>query len=252
MIPEISVITVVKNDSSGLQKTLSSLSSQTFLNWECLIISAESEDDTQIVADKITKTDTRVRHYQESIQGIYESMNQGLALANAPFLVFMNAGDVFAFSKALEVLNKAILENKCPVVVGGYSTGGKTFRFRQKTFGPKLFSLNRRWGCHQSMIFSKKDAISVGGFSLDYKIASDFDLVMKLVSKVNGTRIREVISVIEPDGISHTQIRKVLQEKQDIRRKNFGCYSLSALFGNVWTSLVLSKINLRFLTSKLP
>jgi len=97
----------------------------------------------------------------------------------------------------------------------------------------------------------KNDVNSVGGFSLDYQIASDFDLVLKIVSKSNGMRIRQVVSVIEPNGISSTQIRKVLGEKQEIRRKHFGRYSLSALFGEVWTVLVLSKIKLRSLIGNL-
>ncbi len=251
LIPEVSVITVVKNDSKGLQKTFSSLFSQSFPTWECLIISARSEDDTQVVATKIADSDDRVTHIQESAPGIYAAMNQGILLAKAPALVFMNAGDVFAFSNSIENLYKELVDQNCPVVIGGYSTGEKIFSFKRKTFGPKRFSLNRRWGCHQSMMLRRSVVNSVGGFSLDYKIASDFDLVLKILNKLNGTRIREVVSVIEPNGISSLQIRKVLAEKQEIRRKHFGKYSWSALLGEVWTILVLSKIKLRSLIGNL-
>ena len=251
LIPEVSVITVVKNDSKGLQKTISSLFSQTFLTWECLIISARSEDNTQVVATEIADSDDRVTHIQESAPGIYEAMNQGILLAKAPALIFMNAGDVFAFSNSIAVLNKEMHEQNCPIVIGGYSTGERVFSYKRKTFGPKSFSLNKRWGCHQSMILRKNLVYSVGGFSLDYKIASDFELVLKMLSESKGIRIREVVSVIEPNGISSTQIRKVLSEKQEIRRKHFGNYSLSALLGEVWTLLVLSKINLRSLIGNL-
>lgn len=251
MIPEVSIITVVKNDSIGLQKTISSLISQTFQTWECLIISAKSEDDTQVAAKKIADSDYRVTHIQECASGIYEAMNQGILLAKAPALIFMNAGDAFAFSNAIENLYKELMHWNCSIVVGGYSTGEKDFSFKRKIFGPKSFSLNIRWGCHQSMILRTKIVNSVGGFSLEYKIASDFDLVLKLVSKLNGVRIREVVSVIEPNGISTAQIRKVLAEKQEIRRRHFGKYSMSALLGEVWTFLVLSKIKLRSLRRNL-
>jgi glycosyltransferase involved in cell wall biosynthesis len=251
LIPEVSVITVVKNDSKGLQKTISSLFPQTLPAWECLIISAISEDDTQEVATEIADSDDRITHIQESAPGIYEAMNQGILLAKAPSLIFMNAGDVFAFSKAIEILNKEMQDQNCPIVIGGYSTGERVFSFRHKSFGPRSFSLNRRWGCHQSMILSKNVVTSCGGFSLDYKIASDFELVLKMLSESRGLRIGEVVSVIEPNGISNTEIRKVLSEKQQIRRKHFGKYSLSALLGEVWTLLVLSKINLRLLIGKL-
>lgn len=251
LIPEVSVITVVKNDSKGLQKTINSLFSQSFPTWECLIISARSEDDTRVVATEIADSDDRVTHFQESTPGIYEAMNQGILLAKAPALVFMNAGDVFAFSNGLENLYKELVDQNYPVVIGAYSTGEKIFSYKRKTFGPKSFSLNRRWGCHQSMIFRTDVVNSVGGFSLDYKIASDFDLVLKILSKFNGIRIREIVSVIEPNGISSTQIRNVLFEKQEIRRKHFGKYSWSALLGEAWTALVRSKIKLRSLVGSL-
>jgi glycosyltransferase involved in cell wall biosynthesis len=251
LIPEVSVITVVKNDSKGLQKTINSLFSQTFPTWECLIISATSEDDTQLIATEIADSDYRVAHFQESTPGIYEAMNQGILLAKAPALVFMNAGDVFAFSNTLENIYKELVNQNYPVVVGGYCTGEETFSYKRKTFGPKSFSLNKRWGCHQSMIFRTDIVNSVGGFSLDYKIASDFDLVLKILNKLHGIRIREVVSVIEPNGISSLQIRKVLAEKQEIRRKHFGKYSWSALLGEVWTILVLSKIKIRSIIGNL-
>ena len=204
-----------------------------------------------MIATQIADSDDRITHIQENAPGIYEAMNQGLELAKAPAIIFMNAGDVFAFSNAIEVLNKEMLYQNCPIVIGGYSTGEKIFSFRHKSFGARSFSLNTRWGCHQSMILRKSDVTSCGGFSLDYKIASDFELVLKILSESKGIRIREVVSVIEPNGISSTQIRKVLSEKQEIRQKHFGKYSLSALLGEVWTLLVLSKINFRSLIGNL-
>ncbi len=248
---KVSVVTVVKNDSDGLKETIRSLLLQTLSDWECLIISAPSDDDTQMVADSFVKSDNRVSHYHESHPGIYNSMNQGVNLARAPFVIFMNAGDTFKSPRSAETLFLEIQLQNTSLVVGGYSIGKRSYTYKRKSFGIKCFSINRRWGCHQSMIFSRDDIILVGGFSLDYKIASDFDLVMKILSKRKGRRISEIVSVIEPNGISSTQIRKVLTEKQEIRRKHFGKYSLSALLGEVWTLLVLSKINLRLLIGNL-
>ena len=250
MKPEISVITLVKNNSAGLENTLDSMLSQTFTNWECLIISAKSQDDTQSVADAMARTDSRIVHHHETAQGIYQSMNQGIFLANAPYIIFMNSGDIFGFTHAMDVLRKEIVAEKHSVVVGGYSTGGVIYSFNPMEFGSKRFSLNRRWGCHQSMIFNKHEILSQGGFSPKYKISSDFDLVLKLVGTSRGKRIGEVISVIEPDGISSTQILEVLREKQQIRKSYFGTFSPNTLFGYFWTFAVRLKIESRKLGTK--
>lgn len=250
MIPAVSVITVVKNDAAGLEKTLNSLVEQSFLSWECLIISGSSEDDTKAVARQLARDHSRVRHFDESTPGIYQSMNQGVGLAQSPYLIFMNAGDIFANPNSIEILYNEILEANYSVVVGGYSTGDKEYSFKSKDFGPGRFSLNRRWGCHQSMIFNLNDVKSVGGFSEKYKLASDFELVLKLVKKKAGKRMSEVVSIVDPNGISNTQIEKVLNEKQKIRRDLFGDYTPNLLLGKIWTYLVLGKIRLRLFTSK--
>ena len=251
MTPEVSVITVVKNDSAGLEKTLLSLVAQSFINWECLIISAPSEDDTQAVANQLVRHDSRIMHCNENFPGIYQSMNQGAGLAKGPFAIFMNAGDVFANPKSIEILYNEILEANCSVVVGGYSTGEKEYSFKPRNFGSNRFSLNRRWGCQQSMIFKLADVKSVGRFSEEYKLASDFELVLKLVKKKPGKRISAVVSIVDPNGISSTQIEKVLNEKQRIRRDFFGRYAPNLFLGKIWTYLVLGKIRLRLCFTKL-
>jgi len=251
LVPEVSVITIVKNDSTGLEKTIRSLLTQTFIDWESLIISASSEDDTQAVANQIARCDARISHYEETTPGIYESMNQGVGLAKGNFVIFMNAGDVFANPKSIEILYKEILNTNFPVVIGGYSTGEREYSFKSRNFGPNRFSLNKRWGCHQSMIFRLGEVKSVDRFSQKYKLASDFDLVLKLTKKNSGRRISDVISIIDPNGISNTQIKKVLTEKQKIRRDFFGRLSPNILLGFIWTHLVFGKIQLRLTILKL-
>lgn len=250
MNPEISIITVVKDDSPGLQATLSNLFTQTFGNWECLIISATSEDDSQKTADLIAKEDKRVIHIHEETTGIYQAMNQGAQIAKAPYLVFMNAGDIFAFEGALASLHREITRIKFPVVVGGYEVSGKKFSLKTQEFSARDFSKNRRWGCHQSMIFSRSVLLERGGFSTKYRIASDFDLVLRMIKDTKGLRVRELISVIDPNGISNTDIRTVLKEKQEIRTHIFGNVSLERFEGIIWTFLVISKIRVRNLLSK--
>lgn len=250
MSPEVSVITVVKNDSTGLEKTIRSLDAQSFINWECLIISAPSGDDTQAVASKLARHNARITHYEENIPGIYQSMNQGVELARGAFLIFMNAGDQFANPKAIEILYQEILDTNYSVVVGGYSTGDKDYSFKPRNFGANQFSLNRRWGCHQSMIFRLADLKSEGRFSEQYSLAADFELVLKLLKKKTGRRIGEVVSIIDPYGISNTQIRKVLNEKQKIRRDFFGGYAPDLLLGKIWTYIVLGKIRLRLFITR--
>jgi len=56
----VSVITVVKDDSAGLSKTCESLLEQIYADWELIIVTAESQDDTFLVANRFQDMDSRI------------------------------------------------------------------------------------------------------------------------------------------------------------------------------------------------
>jgi glycosyltransferase involved in cell wall biosynthesis len=250
---QVSIITIVKNNSPGLRKSLISALSQSFKNWECLVIVANSEDLTWNTALEFQDADSRIKVFKEIRNGIYPAMNQGVSTANSEYLVFMNAGDQFSDPESLDVLAREIESGDYSLVVGGYRVEGiaSSYSFRRKNFYELAFSLNRRWGCHQSMIFRSDVITCIGAFSENYEIASDFDLVLKALAIKKGLRIPQIISCIEPEGLSDTQIWKVLYEKQKSRRMNHQVISNSYILGGFWTAAVATKIICRKIFRKI-
>jgi len=100
--PKISIITVVKNDAAGLEKTILSACGQQGTTPELIVIDGGSTDGTVAV----------IRRYQDKIafwssesdQGIYDAMNKGLDKASGEWVIFLNAGDVFSSDKVLGAL----------------------------------------------------------------------------------------------------------------------------------------------------
>lgn len=100
--PKISIITVVKNDAAGLEKTILSVCSQEDTTPELIVIDGGSSDETAAV----------IRKYQEKIefwsiepdQGVYDAMNKGLSKASGEWIIFLNAGDVFSSDKVIGAL----------------------------------------------------------------------------------------------------------------------------------------------------
>ena len=112
MSPAISVVTIAKNHALGLTHTLDSLRSQSFQNWESIIVVGKSTDETLLVAENYRSMDPRVRVVEQLDSGIYEAMNLGISasIRDSIYLNFMNAGDVFystdSMQKMIEILEE--------------------------------------------------------------------------------------------------------------------------------------------------
>ena len=107
--PKFSIITVVKNDEFHISKTIKSILSQTFKNYEYLIIDGESEDQT---IKKILKYKNKINLLMsEKDKGLYYAMNKAISLTKGKIIVFVNSGDLLK-KNALKIVNKTFLKNK--------------------------------------------------------------------------------------------------------------------------------------------
>jgi glycosyltransferase involved in cell wall biosynthesis len=92
MEARVSVVTVTRNNASGLERTLASLNALVYRPDEVLIMDCQSVDVTQQVIDRFSPG-LPVRHVNEADDGIYDAMNKGQALARSTFVHYLNAGD---------------------------------------------------------------------------------------------------------------------------------------------------------------
>ena len=101
--PLFSVITVVKNDEKNILKTISSISNQTYKNFEYIVVDGLSKDNT------ISKILLKKKYINcltsKKDKGIYFAMNKGIGLAKGKIIVFVNSGDTLT-KGALNVVSK--------------------------------------------------------------------------------------------------------------------------------------------------
>ncbi len=86
--PIFSIITVVLNNKSGIEKTIQSVVNQTYRNFEYIIIDGGSTDGTlEIINNYKSQIDVLI---SEKDSGIYEAMNKGVKYSNGNYLLFLN------------------------------------------------------------------------------------------------------------------------------------------------------------------
>ena len=87
---KLSIITVNLNNRDGLQRTIDSVVSQTFTDYEWIVIDGGSTDGSR---ELIGQHQDRFAYWcSEPDKGIYNAMNKGIAHAKGEWLQFLNSG----------------------------------------------------------------------------------------------------------------------------------------------------------------
>lgn len=112
--PTISVIIPCYNQGDFLEETCNSIKSQTFDDWEALIVNDGSTDHTKEVATNICKTDSRFKYVEKENGGLSSARNHGLNLAKGEYIQFLDSDDLLSpkkFQVSLETKADLIITN---------------------------------------------------------------------------------------------------------------------------------------------
>lgn len=185
-MPLFSVITVCYNVKAKLDYTIKSVLAQTYKDFEYLIVDGASTDGTQQLLKKYSKN-KQIKIICESDQGLYDAMNKGVRSSRGKYIIFMNAGDIFA---SADVLNKVseLCRNTPGLYYGvakavypnGNIRSNRIFVRKHRNILYDLFE--GRMPNHQSMIASRA-CFENNLFSLEYSICSDFEWFAKCIKK---------------------------------------------------------------------
>lgn len=91
---KISVITIAFNAYKEIEKTIQSVVTQQYDNYEYIIVDGASTDGTVDIIKKYYKSISK--WISEPDSGIYNAMNKAINMASGEYCIFMNAGDMFA------------------------------------------------------------------------------------------------------------------------------------------------------------
>ena len=234
--PKFSIITVTYNAASVIKPTLDSVISQTYTNYEYILVDGGSKDDTVAIAKA---SGIKFAHIiSERDKGIYDAMNKGIALATGDYLCFLNAGDAFYTPETLQTIVNAIAEEKeLPDVLYGETAevnDNRDFVRMRRLQAPKELDWrsfkNGMLVCHQAF-YARREIVPM--YDLKYRLSADVDWCIKVMKEakkmvnVNAT----VVNYLQ-NGISLQYHRKSLIERFNIMCKHYGL--LSTIGRHIW------------------
>jgi glycosyltransferase involved in cell wall biosynthesis len=243
---DISVITVVLNDVSGLRKTIDSVLSQKYTNIQHIIVDGGSTDGSQTLASE----NSSVHVVSMKDGGIYQGMQRGAELASAPFIMFVNSSDQLEGS---DNLHKSIQQMRQSKSLWGFGpiledTIRSSLRLSSSSGEITLNNIASRktFIPFPVVIMNRVEFFRVGGFKFDYKIAGDFDLIVRLTQNSLPIRWDYPLVKFSAGGISYTKPVTAWKEEHTIRVINLNLN----VFGQILSYLKFIKRILRWLAGK--
>lgn len=117
--PKISIIMPVYNTQQYLPQAIDSIISQTFTDWELLLLDDGSTDRSGKICDDYTAKDSRIRVIHKSNTGVADTRNIGIINARAELLGFVDADD-WIEPNMYQVLYDDLTRENADVSVCGY------------------------------------------------------------------------------------------------------------------------------------
>lgn len=112
--PLVSIIVPCYNQAHLLDETLRSVLSQTYANWECIIVNDGSPDNTEEIAEKWLKKDARFEYVFKENGGLSSARNFGIAKSNGNYILPLDSDDI---------LHEGYLKTLLPILVGNQELG---------------------------------------------------------------------------------------------------------------------------------
>ncbi|MFN4915475.1 MAG: glycosyltransferase family 2 protein [Sphingomonadales bacterium] len=248
-MPVFSVITINYNNLRGLKRTFESVQNQTARNRiQWIVVDGNSRDGSaEFLRSHASDIDVLVI---EQDKGLYDAMNKGLERAEAPYVWFMNSGDVIYRNDVTEKL--ASLAESNPDVIFGDTmfvdeSGreiGLISKLKPQRFPEKLDNRSFRFGmnlCHQSFIAKKSICPP---YDLQFRQAADVDWIVRILMKnPSNVRFDGVIAGFETGGSSSQHEKKAWKERFAVLSKHYGF--LPNCINHVWIVLRRLMFNLK-------
>jgi len=105
-----SIIVPVYNDEIKLPRCLDSIISQSFTDFECLLVNDGSTDNSPAICDVYAKKDPRIRVFHKNNEGISKTRQFGINNSTGRFTVFVDSDDWIGpelLQKAVQTINTA-------------------------------------------------------------------------------------------------------------------------------------------------
>jgi glycosyltransferase len=207
---KVSIITVCYNSGKTIKDTLNSVSSQSYHDYEHIIIDGKSVDNTLALIDQYKSPKSIV--LSESDAGIYDAMNKGLRISTGDIVGFLNSDDRYHNSSSLSDIVNSFSHANINCVWGNLLIIDRKTNRVVRDWISSSYSFNKiKYGWmppHPTFYIRSNFQKKIGFFNLKYKLSSDYDFMLRCITSKDfvGNFINKYLITMNSGGASAKSI----------------------------------------------
>lgn len=210
---DISAIIPCYNGEKFLREAVDSINNQTYPPQEIVIVNDGSTDKSKEIIETLKATSTiPVRSINQSNHGVSAARNVGIATANCDWVAFLDVDDIWLptmleqkvkFAEKHKFQSGLICSNYYVDTISDASKKHNESRYAK--FAHDRVMLNKEFqsiflkenfiGTATVMMFSKLDALLVGGFDSFLKHSEEFDFMLRFTCNSNVAVLSEPLAL---------------------------------------------------------
>ena len=216
--PLISVIMTAFNSARYIKYSIQSILSQTYTNFELIIIDDCSKDTTGKIIEEFARKDSRIIHLKNKTNyGTYVSKNIGIKHSKGQYITFQDSDD-YSIRNRLQLQLNTLIKNDYLVCYGKYMNKDMKMQFCEIT------------------LFMRRDCIDFIGYFDSVRFGADSEYrrrleLLKIPIKVLDNyvysrldRLMEGNNIGNPTSLTNHKRTGMNSKLRLIYRKSFECY----------------------------
>ena len=221
-VDKISIITISFNSEDTISKTINSVKSQTYNQFEYLLIDGGSIDRTLNI---VKEQDHISKIISEPDKGIYDAINKGIKNSSGDIIGFLNSDDTFYDKNSLQHIVDAF-DKDTDCIFGDliYTDLNENIKRVWKGSAFKKGAFKKGWMPAHPTFYCKRSVYEkLGLYDDSYKIAGDFELMLRFLEKHNirSKYIPKTLVNMKVGGASNNG----LKSKLDIVKEEFRAFN---------------------------
>lgn len=211
----LTIITINRNNAVGLENTMQSVLSQTYKDFEYIVIDGASMDGSVDVIHRFANQfGDQLKWVSEPDKGIYNAMNKGIRMATGEYIMILNSSDEIVAPTVVEEM-MAVL-NRCggtEILLGNIVQKGKKRKkkFHREVLEPipvdaSMFTFYRGTIPHDAAFIRRDVFEKYGYYDESLKICSDWKLFLNAIALGGITPLHVDIDMVlfDMSGISES------------------------------------------------
>ena len=198
--PFFSIIIPVYNVENYIEKCVQSVLSQSFKDYEIIIVNDGSLDNSGKICDNLAALHHNIVVLHKKNGGLSDARNHGINVANGEYLIFLDSDDYWDSSSALELIKRTISKDTELLLYGckDYDFITNTFKISRNNYDDNIINNGNKIDIIDYLVESKLYpgaawlTVTKKDFILKHKLfflkgynSEDIDWLFNIFTKVN-------------------------------------------------------------------